>query len=252
MEVKNVSFAYGKQQVLRNLSFQVKEGSILTLIGANGCGKSTLFNVMTKNLKPQGGQVLLDGMDIQQIPLKRFACRVAIVHQYNTAPDDLTVEKLVGYGRIAHATRGRYNRDADEKWIDWALEVTETAAFRKKNISALSGGQRQRVWIAMALAQNTKLLFLDEPTTYLDIKYQLDILHLVRRLNREFGITIMMVLHDINQAIHYSDEIIAMKDGGIIAKGTPAEIITAKTIQAVYGIRLEVAEHKAGRFVMTV
>ena len=104
----------------------------------------------------------------------------------------------------------------------------------------------------MALAQNTKLLFLDEPTTYLDIKYQLDILHLVRRLNREFGITIMMVLHDINQAIHYSDEIIAMKDGGIIAKGTPAEIITAKTIQAVYGIRLEVAEHKAGRFVMTV
>ena len=104
----------------------------------------------------------------------------------------------------------------------------------------------------MALAQNTKLLFLDEPTTYLDIKYQLDILHLVRRLNREFGITIMMVRHDINQAIHYSDEIIAMKDGGIIAKGTPAEIITAKTIQAVYGIRLEVAEHKSGRFVMTV
>ena len=167
MEVKNVSFAYGKQQVLRNISFQVKEGSILTLIGANGCGKSTLFNVMTKNLKPQGGQVLLDGMDIQQIPLKRFACRVAIVHQYNTAPDDLTVEKLVGYGRIAHATRGRYNRDADEKWIDWALEVTETAAFRKKNISALSGGQRQALTLIMATINPLKLLLLDEHTAAL-------------------------------------------------------------------------------------
>ena len=252
MEVKNVSFAYGKQQVLRNISFQIKEGGILTLIGANGCGKSTLFYVMTKNLKPQSGQVLLDGVDIQQIPLKKFACRVAIVHQYNTAPDDLTVEKLVGYGRIAHAARGKRNRDEDEKWIDWALQVTETDAFRKKNISELSGGQRQRVWIAMALAQNTKILFLDEPTTYLDIKYQLDILRLVRRLNREFGITIIMVLHDINQAIHYSDEIIAMKDGSIIAKGTPAEVITAETIQTVYGIRLEVAEHKTGRFVMTI
>lgn len=252
MEVKNVSFAYGKQQVLKNISFQVKKGGILTLIGANGCGKSTLFNVMTKNLKPQSGQVLLDGVDIQRIPLKKFACQVAIVHQYNTAPHDLTVEKLVGYGRIAHSGHGKRNRGEDEKWIDWALQVTETDAFRKKPISALSGGQRQRVWIAMALAQNTKILFLDEPTTYLDIKYQLDILRLVRKLNREFGITMLMVLHDINQAIHYSDEIIAMKDGSIIAKGTPAEIITAQIIQEVYGIHLEVQELPNGKFVMTI
>lgn len=252
MEVKNVSFAYGKQQVLRNISFQVKEGSILTLIGANGCGKSTLFNVMTKNLKPQGGQVLLDGMDIQQIPLKRFARRVAIVHQYNTAPDDLTVEKLVGYGRIAHATRGRNNRDADERWINWALEVTETAAFRKKNISALSGGQRQRVWIAMALAQNTKLLFLDEPTTYLDIRYQIEILELVRKLNREFGMTIVMVLHDINQSIYFSDKIIGLAGGKVIVEGEPEEVITEESIHELYGIDLKVARVDGRKFVLTV
>lgn len=252
MVVKDLDFAYGKHQVLKNISFQVKEGGITTLIGANGCGKSTLFNVMTKNLKPQKGQVLLNGTDIQGIPLKKFACEVAIVHQYNTAPDDLSVEKLVGYGRIAHGGYRKRNKDEDEKYIDWALKVTETDGFRKKNISELSGGQRQRVWIAMALAQNTKILFLDEPTTYLDIKYQLDILKLVQKLNREFGITIIMVLHDINQAINYSDEIIAMKDGHIIAKGDPAEIITADIIDEVYGIRLDVKEIDGGRFVMTV
>lgn len=252
MVVKDLDFAYGKHQVLKNISFTVKEGGITTLIGANGCGKSTLFNVMTKNLKPQKGRVLLNDTDIQSIPLKKFACEVAIVHQYNTAPDDLSVEKLVGYGRIAHGGYRKRNKDEDEKYIDWALKVTETEEFRKKNISELSGGQRQRVWIAMALAQNTKILFLDEPTTYLDIKYQLDILKLVQKLNREFGITIIMVLHDINQAINYSDEIIAMKDGHIIAKGDPAEIITADIIDEVYGVRLDVKEFDGGRFVMTV
>ncbi len=252
MVVKNLDFAYGKHQVLKNISFQIKEGGITTLIGANGCGKSTLFHIMTKNLKPQKGQVLLHGEDIKNIPLKKFAKEVSIVHQYNTAPHDLTVEKLVGYGRIAYSSYSRRNKEEDEKYISWALEVTETTAFRKKNISELSGGQRQRVWIAMALAQNTKFLFLDEPTTYLDIKYQLDILKLVQKLNREFGITILMVLHDINQAIHYSDEIIAMKEGRIIAQGQPSKIITEDTIQEAYGIRLHVKNIDGNRFVMTV
>lgn len=252
MEVKNVCFSYGKNEILKGASLKIEKGKVTTIMGANGCGKSTLFSLMTKNLDPAKGKVLLGGKNIARLRLNEFARKVAIVHQYNTAADDITVERLVSFGRTPHLGMMGIRGEEDERYVNWAMEVTNVSQFRERELSRLSGGQRQRVWIAMALAQGTEILFLDEPTTYLDIKYQLDILHLVRRLNREFGITIMMVLHDINQAIHYSDEIIAMKDGGIIAKGTPAEIITAKTIQAVYGIRLEVAEHKAGRFVMTV
>lgn len=252
MEVKNVCFSYGKNEILKGASLKIEKGKVTTIMGANGCGKSTLFSLMTKNLDPAKGKVLLGGKNIARLRLNEFARKVAIVHQYNTAADDITVERLVSFGRTPHLGMMGIRGEEDERYVNWAMEVTNVSQFRERELSRLSGGQRQRVWIAMALAQGTEILFLDEPTTYLDIKYQLDILHLVRRLNREFGITIIMVLHDINQAIHYSDEIIAMKDGGIIAKGTPAEIITAKTIQAVYGIRLEVAEHKAGRFVMTV
>ena len=158
MEIKNVEFSYGNYKVLNDISFKVQEGKITTIIGANGCGKSTLFNVITKNLKPQKGSVLLNGEDIKHISLKNFARQVAIVHQYNTAPNDITVEKLVSYGRIAHIDKGRRNYADDEKYIDFAMEVTGVSEFAKKQISNLSGGQRQRVWIAMALAQNTKIL----------------------------------------------------------------------------------------------
>ena len=158
MEIKNVEFSYGNYKVLNDISFKVQEGKITTIIGANGCGKSTLFNVITKNLKPQKGNVLLNGEDIKHISLKNFARQVAIVHQYNTAPNDITVEKLVSYGRIAHIDKGRRNYADDEKYINFAMEVTGVSEFAKKQISNLSGGQRQRVWIAMALAQNTKIL----------------------------------------------------------------------------------------------
>ena len=159
MEIKNVEFSYGNHKVLNDISFKVQEGKITTIIGANGCGKSTLFNVITKNLKPQKGSVLLNGEDIKHISLKNFARQVAIVHQYNTAPSDITVEKLVSYGRIAHIDKGRRNYADDEKYINFAMEVTGVSEFAKKQISNLSGGQRQRVWIAMALAQNTNSPF---------------------------------------------------------------------------------------------
>lgn len=254
MEVKNIEFSYDKKsrKILDGISFEVADGKITTFIGANGCGKSTLFNVMTKNLKPQSGEVVLNGKNIADIPLKKFAREVSIVHQYNTAPNDLTVEKLVGYGRIAYSSMAKHNREEDQKYIDWALKVTGTDSYRKKNIASLSGGQRQRVWIAMALAQNTKILFLDEPTTYLDIKYQLDILKLIKKLNTEYEITIIMVLHDINQAVSYSDEIIAMKDGKILAKGKPEDIITEDILKQVYGISLLVKEIDNRKFVITV
>ena len=174
------------------------------------------------------------------------------MHQYNTAPSDITVEKLVSYGRIAHIDKGRRNYADDEKYINFAMEVTGVSEFAKKQISNLSGGQRQRVWIAMALAQNTKILLLDEPTTYLDVRYQIEILRLVKKLNTEYGITIIMVLHDINQSIAYSDCIIAMKDGKILAEGNPNDVITEELIKNVYGIELSVKKIGENKIVLTV
>ena len=251
--VKNLSFSYGKQQVLNGLDFSLHEGRITTLIGANGCGKSTLFNLMTKNLKPDQGEVFLREENIANLRLKDFAREAAIVHQYNTAPPDLTVEKRVSYGRTPYHTMGlSSDPQKDEEKIQWALEITHTSKHKDKPVTELSGGQKQRVWIAMALAQDTKVLFLDEPTTYLDVRYQLQILKLIQKLNREYGITIVMVLHDINQSLYYSDEIVAMKDGRMIAHGLPEEIITKELVQEVYGVDLTIQSVDGKPFVIPV
>lgn len=251
--VKNLSFAYGKHQVLQGLDFSLREGKITTLIGANGCGKSTLFNLMTKNLKPDQGEIQFRGQDIAHLRLKDFAKEVAIVHQYNTAPPDLTVEKLVGYGRTPYHTLGLSgDPQQDEEKIRWALEITHTVKHKDKPVAELSGGQKQRVWIAMALAQDTKVLFLDEPTTYLDVRYQLQILKLIQKLNREYGITIVMVLHDINQSLYYSDEIVAMKGGKIIAQGEPECILTGTLVKEVYDVDLTIQSVDGKPFVIPV
>lgn len=251
--VRNLSFSYGKHEVIKNLSFDLHKGKITTLIGANGCGKSTLFNLMTKNLKPDSGIIELGKINIENIRLKDFAKSVAIVHQYNTAPTDLTVEKLISYGRNPYHKFGvSQNAKADEEKINWAMEITNTAKLKDKPVAELSGGQKQRVWIAMALAQDTDILFLDEPTTYLDIRYQLEILKLIKKLNRDFGITIVMVLHDINQSLYYSDEIVAMKNGKIIAQGVPTEIITSELIQSVYDVALNIQMIDSKPFVLPI
>lgn len=252
MEVKELSFAYGENKVLKNTSLHIETGKITTIMGANGCGKSTLFSLMTKNLVPGKGKVLLGGQNIKNMGLNELARNVAIVHQYNSAPDDLTVEELVAFGRTPYRTMFGSTSEADDDMIEWAMEVTGTIPYRDREIGRLSGGQRQRVWIAMALAQNTKILFLDEPTTYLDIRYQIEILELIRELNRDFDMTIIMVLHDINQAIHFSDIVIGLKDGNVLMEGAPKEVITADSIEALYGIRLEVAEIGGEKFVLTV
>ena len=251
--VKNLSFAYGKQQVLKNLDLELHEGKITTLIGANGCGKSTLFNLMTKNLRPDEGEIFLREENIAGMKLKDFAREVSIVHQYNTAPPDLTVEKLVGYGRTPYHTLGLSgDPQQDEEKIRWALEITQTVKHKDKPVAELSGGQKQRVWIAMALAQDTKVLFLDEPTTYLDVRYQLQILKLIQKLNREYGITIVMVLHDINQSLYYSDEIVAMKGGKIIAQGVPECILTGELVKEVYDVDLTIQSVDGKPFVIPV
>ena len=252
MEVKTLSFAYGKNRVLKDISFRIKEGHITTIMGANGCGKTTLFSLMTRNLYPRRGDIFLKGKNIQNLGLKEFARRVSIVHQYNTSSDDITVERLVSFGRTPHMKMMRGRSEEDERLIRWAMEVTNVEKYRDREISRLSGGQRQRVWIAMALAQNTKILFLDEPTTYLDIRYQIEILELVKKLNREFGITIIMVLHDINQAIYFSDCVIGLKDGLVEMEGDPQEVITRESIRSLYGIELDVTVIGEKKFVLTV
>lgn len=252
-EINNLSFAYDTQKVLDGLNLTFAKGKVTTLIGANGCGKSTLFNLCTKNLKPQAGSIELAGTDIESMKLRDYAKNVAIVHQYNTAPADITVEKLVEYGRTPYMTFG-ISKDTklDEEKVRFALDITNTYKHKDKPVAELSGGQKQRVWIAMALAQDTKILFLDEPTTYLDIRYQLEILQLIRKLNREYGMTIIMVLHDINQSLYYSDEIAAMKDGHIIAKGNPSDVITSELIEQVYGVKLKVTQVDGKPYVLTV
>ena len=251
MEVKHVSFSYGKNTILSDLSFAVKEGNITTVMGANCCGKSTLFSLMTKNQTPGKGKILLEGKNIANLRVIDFAKRVSIVHQYNSAADDITVERLVSYGRTPYQKMLGTRTKEDEELVERAMEVTGILPYRDREIAALSGGQRQRVWIAMALAQNTKILFLDEPTTYLDIRYQLEILELVKKLNREYGITILMVLHEINQAITYSDEVIGLKDGSIVMQGKPQEVITAESMKELYGVSLKVVEVEGKKVVLT-
>lgn len=252
-EVNNLCFSYGTTPVIQDLSVKVKKGKITTLIGANGCGKSTLFKLMTRNLKPQGGRILLNGSDIAQMKLRDFAKQTAIVHQYNTAPEDITVKKLVGYGRTPyHGFGSTSDSKTDEEKIQQAIEITHLTKYQNRAVSQLSGGQRQRVWIAMALAQDTNILLLDEPTTYLDIRYQLQILDLVRMLNREYEMTILMVLHDINQSLYYSDEMIAMKNGRIIAQGKPETIISTELIRQVYDVSLTISQVNGKSFILPV
>lgn len=251
-EVKNLSFAYENKLVLHNLNLQIPKGKITTLIGPNGCGKSTLFQLLTKNLTPSQGEIFLNSIPIRQLNLRDFARKVAIVHQNNTAPGDLTVEQLVAYGRIPYTKMGRSaSTKEDCRLIERAMKITGISSLRSRNIQNLSGGQRQRVWIAMALAQGTNILLLDEPTTYLDVRYQLQILRLIQMLNKRYGITILMVLHDMNQTIRYSDEIVALSSKGtIVAHGDPQKVVTTEMLQEVYGVHLDVVQHEDTKVVL--
>lgn len=268
--LSHVSFSYGKKQLFSDLSLSIPEGKITTLIGANGSGKTTLFNLMTKNLKPAQGTILLREGNVSQLRLSDFAQLVAIVHQNNTAPGDITVEQLVRYGRFPfHAHRSRMLtarthehanhktlhqvlREEDERMVTWALEVCSLNEVRSCAINSLSGGQRQRVWIAMSLAQGSDIVLLDEPTTYLDVRFQLEILQLMKTLNGTYAKTIIMVLHDINQAIHYSDNLVALREGTVLASGAPCEVLSEQLIEQVYGVHLRLAHIDALPFVVTV
>lgn len=238
MEVKQVVVSHdGETKHLKGVTTNIPKGKITTIIGPNGCGKSTLLGVMSRNNKPLEGVARLENKDLVEYKPKEFAKKFAIVYQQNDIPHDLTVEKLVMFGRMPYSSLLKRKTEEDEKAVTWALECTNLLGKRENDLTALSGGERQRVWIAMALAQRSEMLCLDEPTTYLDIFYQIELLELVKHLNEKFGLTIVMVLHDINQAIQYSDHIILMKSGQIVAEGAPKKVITPEVIQDVYGVK---------------
>lgn len=237
MEVNNLTFSYNQKKAhLDDINLHLTNGKITTIIGPNGSGKSTLLGVMCNHYLPQQGNVTIDGKQLGKYKPKELAKKLGVVHQENKAAADITVEKLVGYGRIPHKRLLAPLTEHDQQAIDEALTVTNLMGKRKLQIDQLSGGERQRVWIAMTLAQSTPYLFLDEPTTFLDIYYQYEVLDLVKRLNREQGLTIVMVLHDINQAIRYSDEIVVMKDGQIMEAGPAKKIVTGSLIKDIYGV----------------
>ncbi|GGE69022.1 ABC transporter ATP-binding protein [Priestia taiwanensis] len=252
MEIKNVVFSYDNvRDQLKDITVGIEQGKVTTIIGPNGCGKSTLLNVMSRNYTPRQGSIILDGKEISTYKAKEFAKKLAVVHQQNEAPADMTVENLVSFGRLPHKKMFKRPNEDDEQSIEWALEKTKLQAKRKMVISELSGGEKQRVWIAMMLAQNTPILFLDEPTTFLDMYYQIEILDLVKHLNELHGMTIVMVLHDINQAIRYSNSIIMMKDGEVKMKGHPTDVITVEAMKDIYGVDVIVKEdEEAGRYLV--
>lgn len=238
LTAENINFGYEKDKlILKDVSFVLKPNEITSLLGANGGGKSTLFHLLTGRLKSQNGRILFDGKNIQSMKKRYFSQHIAVVHQYNTAPDDLTVRKLVEMGRTPYKNIFSYGKSSeDETAVENALRITDTYKYADNMISTLSGGQRQRVWLAMALAQEPDILLLDEITTYLDIHYQYGILNLIKELNRDKKLTVLMVLHDINQAIQFSDNAIVMKNGKILSFGKTEEVITKSVIDSAFSV----------------
>lgn len=239
---EHVDISYGKNQIVEDLSLTIPEGKITALIGSNGSGKSTILKTMCRIMAPSSGQVILDGKSIHSQSTRELARKLAILPQNPESPEGLTVEELIAYGRSPHKSGyGRLNQK-DEEVISWALEVTAMKEFAERPLEQLSGGQRQRAWIAMCIAQDTEIVFLDEPTTFLDISYQMEVMKLLKSLNRRYHKTIVMVVHDLNQASLFADHVVAIKKGRVINEGEPEKVITAETCREVFGVFVDILE----------
>ncbi|MFD4592407.1 MULTISPECIES: ABC transporter ATP-binding protein [Streptomyces] len=247
LRAEGLHLGYDDRAVVSGLDLAVPPGRITAIVGANACGKSTLLRALARLLAPRDGAVSLDGRALHSIPTRELAQQLGILPQSPVAPDGLTVIDLVNRGRSPHQTWWRQWTKADEQAVHDALAATGTTDLADRAVDELSGGQRQRAWIAMAVAQGTPVLLLDEPTTYLDLAHQIDVLDLVVDLNRREGRTIVMVLHDLNQACRYADHVIAMKKGAIVAEGAPADVITAETVEDVFGLRCQVTTDPVSR-----
>lgn len=225
--------------VVRDLDLDLRAGAVTAVIGPNGCGKSTLLRALARLLAPHSGSVLLDGQDLHRLPTRDVARRLGLLPQAPVTPDGITVRDLVRRGRTPHTSVWRQWSPADQQALEHALATTGMTALADEQVDTLSGGQRQRAWLAMVVAQDTPLLLLDEPTTYLDMAHQLDVLELVRDLHRA-GTTVVMVLHDVNQAARYADHLVALRDGAVVAQGEPDDVLTPALVQDVFGVRCSI------------
>lgn len=240
---KKLVVDYGGEPIVKSVSLELPKNKITSIIGPNGCGKSTMLKALS-NIHSYDGEVIVGGEDIQAYTRKNLAKILAILPQKPESTNGLTVEELVTYGRHPYVTRFGSRSKEDYDMIHWALEVTGLEAFKKRDINTLSGGQKQRVWIALCLAQDTDIIFLDEPTTYLDIAHQLEILEILEMLKSEHNKTIVMVLHDLNQASKYSDYIIALKDGHVVQEGDSEAVINEVVLEKLFGIKAQIVTDK--------
>lgn len=239
LATQHLTLGYDREDIISGLSLELPDGQITALVGANGCGKSTLLRGIARLLRPRAGDILLDGQSIHQIPTRQLAAKLGVLPQAPIAPEGLTVRELVAQGRYPHQRWYQQWSDDDERAAHRALEMTNTASIADRPVDSLSGGQRQRAWIAMALAQETDILLLDEPTTYLDLAHQVEVLDLLVDLNAN-GRTIIMVLHDLNHACRYADHLLAMKNGAVIAQGDPSRVITTDLVEEVFGLKTHI------------
>ncbi|MGW0038684.1 ABC transporter ATP-binding protein [Gordonia sp. NPDC003376] len=240
LSARDLVVGYDERIIIDGLDVDVPDAAVTTIIGPNGCGKSTLLRCLARLLPPKSGTVLLDGVDITTLRPKSVAQTLGILPQNPVAPEGLTVRDLVGRGRHPYQKWYRQASSEDEQAVDEALELTATADLADRTLDALSGGQRQRVWIALALAQGTDLLLLDEPTTYLDLTHSLEVLDLVHSLKVEHGKTIVMVLHDLNLAVRYSDSLFVMRDGRLVEQGSPESVMSVELLEQAFGLRAEI------------
>ncbi|HEY9691161.1 MAG TPA: ABC transporter ATP-binding protein [Oculatellaceae cyanobacterium] len=240
LTARNLTLAYEGTPIVQDLTLAIPTGKITVLVGANGCGKSTLLRGLARLLKPTQGAVYLDGKSITQQATKSVAQKLGLLPQSPVAPEGLTVKDLVAQGRYPYQNWMQQWSSQDEQYVQQALETTNLVELSDRPLDTLSGGQRQRAWIAMALAQNTEILLLDEPTTFLDLAHQIEVLDLLHDLNQHQGRTIVMVLHDLNHACRYADYLVAMKTGKIFAAGEPSAVISEETIQAVFDLKCQI------------
>lgn len=242
ISANKITVSYHKNKIIDNLSCELLDNKITTLIGPNGCGKSTLLKALTRILPVSNGAIYLDGQSIAQLPTKEVAKKIALLPQVLEATEGLLVYELVSYGRYPHQNSMGKLTSQDKEKIDWAMSMTHIESYANMKVDDLSGGQRQRVWIAMALAQDTDIIFLDEPTTYLDMNHQLEVLQLLQRLNQRNNKTIIMVLHDLNLAARFSDMMIAMKNGEIKYHGQVENIIQTDILKDIFNIEAHIIE----------
>ena len=242
ISTKNLNISYGNLDIVKDLNLDIPKGKITTIGGSNGCGKSTILKTIARIIQPKSGDIFVNNINIKDQSPKELAKAVAVLPQSPQAPSGLTVEELIAYGRFPHQKGFGKMRKEDNDIVTWALQSTGIEEFRDRPIEALSGGQRQRAWIAMALAQQTDILILDEPTTYLDLAHQLEILKLLEELNRKQGTTIVMVIHELNNAARFADHMIGVKKGKVICQGSAEEVMTKENLKELFNIDAEIVQ----------